>query len=153
MKYTEIQGDLFKNLVRDKDNKLTYTEDDVPVYCHCIANDGRWGAGIAPIFIDRVFDFRKETLYMLNHHKWDGTGCCGLTSKDISGKPSYVTITESLKSLRKSMEESYLLDKDFVVLKMPKIGCGLDKLDWSIVSTLIKGVFSDTNISIEIYYL
>ena len=42
MKYTEIQGDLFKNLVRDKDNKLTYTEDDVPVYCHCIANDGRW---------------------------------------------------------------------------------------------------------------
>jgi hypothetical protein len=169
MKYTEIQGDLFKNLVRDKDNKLTYTEDDVPVYCHCIANDGRWGAGIAPIFIDKVFDFRKETLYMLNHHKWDGTGWCGLTCKVISGKPvfmgnlvtkrstsgkpSYVTITESLKSLRKSMEESYLLDKDFVVLKMPKIGCGLDKLDWSIVSTLIKGVFSDTNISIEIYYL
>lgn len=168
MKYTEIQDDLFKHLIKDNNNNWIYTENDVPVYCHYIANDGRWVAGIAPIFIDKVFDFRKETLYMLNHHKWDGTGWCGLTSRVISGKPvfignlvtkrstsgkpSYETITESLKSLRNSMEESYLLDKDFVVLKMPKIDCDLDNIDWSIVSTLIKGVFSDTNISIEIYY-
>lgn len=168
MKYTEIQDDLFKHLIKDNNNNLIYTGYDVPVYCHCIANDGRWNAGIAPIFIDNVFNLREETLYMLSHHKWNGTGWCGMTSKIISGKPvfmgnlvtkrstsgkpSYETITESLKSLRDNMEKSYLPDKDFIVLKMPKIGCDLDKLEWSIVSTLIKGVFSDTNISIEIYY-
>jgi hypothetical protein len=36
---------------------------------------------------------------------------------------------------------------------MPKIGCGLDGLDWDIVSTLIKGVFSDTDVNIQVYYL
>ena len=31
MKYTEIQGDLFKNLVRDKDNKLIGNPREVRV--------------------------------------------------------------------------------------------------------------------------
>ena len=56
MTYTEIQGDLFQHLYREPSNdKLRYTQSNVPVYCHCIANDGRWGAGIAPVFIDKIF--------------------------------------------------------------------------------------------------
>jgi hypothetical protein len=36
---------------------------------------------------------------------------------------------------------------------MPKIGCGLDDLDWDVVSTIIKGVFAGTDVNIQVYYL
>ena len=36
---------------------------------------------------------------------------------------------------------------------MPKIGCGLDKLDWNVVITIIKNVFLETTIKIDVYYL
>ena len=36
---------------------------------------------------------------------------------------------------------------------MPKIGCGLDKLDWNVVITIIKNVFFETTIRIDVYCL
>ena len=36
---------------------------------------------------------------------------------------------------------------------MPKIGCGLDKLDWNAVRTMIKNVFLETPIKIDVYCL
>ena len=35
-------------------------------------------------------------------------------------------------------------------LAMPLIGCGLDKLDWSIVESMIKKVFEFANIEIMV---
>lgn len=171
MTYTEIQGDLFQHLYHEPSNgKLRYTQMGVPVYCHCIANDGRWGAGIAPVFIDKVFHNRNDVLARLDQHKWDGKGWCAMTSsvldnaqaifeanlitkRSTSGKPSYVTITESLKDLRAQMEKYYLMHQKGTIIRMPKIGCGLDGLDWDVVSTIIKGVFVDTDVNIQVYYL
>ena len=68
MKYTEIQDDLFKHLIKDNNNWI-YTKNDVPVYCHYIANNGRWSTDIATIFIDETLSLREEILHMLNHHK------------------------------------------------------------------------------------
>lgn len=171
MTYTEIQGDLFQHLYREPSNdKLRYTQSNVPVYCHCIANDGGWGAGIAPVFIDKIFKNRNDVLTVLNMHKWDGKGWCAMTSsvleftqavfeanlitkRNTSGKPSYVTITESLKDLRKKMEEYFLFRQHGTIIRMPKIGCGLDGLDWDVVSTIIKGVFAGTDVNIQVYYL
>ena len=36
---------------------------------------------------------------------------------------------------------------------MPKIGCGLDKLQWGKVREIIKEEFKDVDIQIEIRYL
>lgn len=36
---------------------------------------------------------------------------------------------------------------------MPRIGCGLDKLEWNKVKEMIKEIFEDTDIVIEVYYL
>jgi len=33
-------------------------------------------------------------------------------------------------------------------LAIPKIGCGIDKLEWYVVSELIKAIFSDTDVDI-----
>ena len=35
----------------------------------------------------------------------------------------------------------------------PKIGCGLDKLEWPKVEKIIKEVFGDTDMQIKVYYL
>lgn len=76
-----------------------------------------------------------------------------ITKRSTSGKPSYVTITESLKDLREQMEKYYLMHQKGTIIRMPKIGCGLDGLDWDVVSTIIKGVFVGTNVNIQVYYL
>ena len=36
---------------------------------------------------------------------------------------------------------------------MPKIGCGLDKLEWSTVKSMIKNTFLSFNIKITVYSL
>jgi hypothetical protein len=36
---------------------------------------------------------------------------------------------------------------------MPRIGCGFDKLQWKNVKKMIKEIFEDTDVAIEVYYL
>ena len=38
-------------------------------------------------------------------------------------------------------------------IAMPKIGCGLDRLEWNNVRKLIIDTFSDTAITIDVYLL
>ena len=45
-------------------------------------------------------------------------------------------------------------EKHFVQeLAMPRIGCGLDRLDWNVVKKMIKDIFKNDDIKITIYYL
>ena len=61
-------------------------------------------------------------------------------------KPTY-------KALRLSLEatKSHAESKNVLRISMPQKGCGLDKLDWSKVRTLIKEVFRPTNIEIIVF--
>lgn len=45
-------------------------------------------------------------------------------------------------------EEILFFDGMVTKLAMPKIGCGLDILEWNKVSEIIKDVFKDTDIEI-----
>jgi Fe-S cluster assembly ATPase SufC len=38
------------------------------------------------------------------------------------------------------------------VIVMPQIGCGIDRLEWEVVSEIIKGVFSETPHVIKIVH-
>jgi O-acetyl-ADP-ribose deacetylase (regulator of RNase III) len=166
MTYEEIQGDLFFSLRNNE--KFSKVE----CYCHCIANDGKYGKGIAPIFIDEIFKSNYWLKDYLATRPWDGHGkavvsqdydyynrpivyeCHLITKESTYGKPTYETLKESLVDLKsyiiKNNESSiYKID----TLKMPKIGCGLDKLDWDKVSSIIKEVFFNVNIDIKVYYL
>lgn len=61
----------------------------------------------------------------------------------------------TLDNLRVTLEEM----KDFAVemgmnkIAMPKIGCGLDRLDWDDVQEMIHDVFDKTDIEILVCYL
>lgn len=174
MNYKEVQGDLFKGL-RERDGLVESLTDTKEVYCHCIANDGKWGAGIAPVFIDKIFKSRHWLQSALAKNPWNGHGKvivgqnynldnsnfvfdANLITKEFTfGKPTYKTLQESLENLKKYIIDFNTNSPDKTCLikyiKMPKIGCGLDGLNWDKVSEIVKNTFHDMDIDIIVYYL
>ena len=63
-------------------------------------------------------------------------------------KPTYKDFNLSLEKLR---DECII--KNIKTISMPRIGCGLDKLDWNIVKNSIEKLFSKTGITVNVYYL
>ena len=71
-----------------------------------------------------------------------------ITKKFYYSKPTYGSLTESLVELRK-----YMLQNNFKRVLMPKIGCGLDGLQWELVKQIIEKVFEETEIEIKVFYI
>lgn len=71
-----------------------------------------------------------------------------ITKQNCYDKPTYDTLELSLVYLRKLCTELKVSK-----LALPKIGCGLDKLEWNRVLKIIEKVFSETAIDIEICLL
>lgn len=154
MNYKEVKGDLLKY------------DTDKYTFVHCIATDLRWGLGIAPLIIKNTFNaesyVRPKTDSNpkgIDHYIEVGTAELTVTEnakkfynlftkEHTSGKPSYLNFTRSLKSLKEDC-----IKRGIKNLAMPKIGCGLDRLEWEVVREIIKGVFLDTEIDITVVYI
>ena len=132
---------------------------------HCISSDFALGAGIAKEFNKR-FDVKKKLFDIVpwgsNEKYWDGNkyekhhGYCIKTDRIFNlvtkrnhwHKPTLETLKNSLVSMR-NLVLFYNIEK----VAMPKIGCGLDKLNWNDVREIIKDVFNDTDVEILVCYL
>lgn len=143
--------------------KDLFTVSDDYALVHCISADFKLGAGIAREF-DKKFNCRKR-LFDLNDGDndvgyWDnGThGYCILiglcenpiilnlvTKRNYWDKPTLITIKNALSWMKKHCE---MLDIHKVA--MPRIGCGLDRQDWTEVKKLIEEVFDDADIEIVV---
>lgn len=66
-----------------------------------------------------------------------------ITKSKYYGKPTYDTLRMSLESMR-----SQMIDKDIHYLAMPKLGCGLDRLQYGRVRSIIQDVFTGLNLEI-----
>ena len=139
MTFTEINGNLF-------DRKLEENE----YYVHCISRDYACGAGIAK-------EFNKRYNLSLRLLDLPRTSCMVIddvinlvTKARYWQKPTYDSLREALFDLKELCEESWLNVKTLV---MPRIGCGLDKLQWDNVKKMLKETFEDTDVAIEVYYL
>lgn len=146
MKLKEIKGDLFEN--------------ERECYCQCISADFKMGAGIALDFKDR-FKVKDQLVKTYgDYKKWfrrDGAGAVVthdplvinlVTKMNYYDKPTYQTMDIALKQAA-DMCYGY----DIFELAMPKIGCGLDGLNWEKVRKLIEKNFDDLDILISVYYL
>lgn len=145
MTYTEVNGDLFS----------------VPqgyYLAHCISGDFALGAGIAKKF-DSVYNmrfklFRDYPIEDGEKYGWVGSALLIdnvfnlVTKPRYFHKPDYDTLYETLVDMRDQCEEF-----DITKLAMPKIGCGLDRLDWGRVQEIIQDVFDSTDIDILISIL
>lgn len=146
MIFREEQGDLF-------------AEEIVHQYalCHCISSDFALGAGIAKVFAKMGV---KKKLRAEYPKRWESRGYCLFV--DVDGilaanlvtkrfafqKPTLGTLRQSLEDLRVQA-----LERGISRLAMPKIGCGLDKLQWDDVREIIKEVFGADDIEILVRYL
>jgi O-acetyl-ADP-ribose deacetylase (regulator of RNase III) len=138
--FEEIEGDLFS---APKSWHLA----------HCVSSDFHMGAGIAVGFKKKYGSVEK-----LRSQKV-GIGRCAYLNKEryvfylvtkarYFQKPTYQTLESALRHLRELCRRKWLTK-----LAMPRIGCGIDGLQWSKVKRLIRKVFDNTKISVRIYTL
>ena len=70
-----------------------------------------------------------------------------LVVKDkFSDKPTYTALVDSLREMKR-----HALTNGVRHIAMPKVGCGSDGLEWSVVRALIRDIFSESSIQISIY--
>jgi O-acetyl-ADP-ribose deacetylase (regulator of RNase III) len=137
------------------------------VIAHCIAADLGWGSGIAPVIIREVFDAELRCRYKCSNNPDGVPASTNLQPGDILpvearggylvnlitkthswDKPTYRQLADSLIRL-KAWLQSFDSPKEIV---MPQIGCGLDRLEWTVVSLMIKGIFYGMDVDITIVY-
>lgn len=149
MIFTEVYDDLF--------NRELY--HDGVWYVQCISADLRMGRGIAGQFNDH-FDMKRklmekfrieDTINAFRHQKAEvifikEAPVFNLVTKEhYWDKPNLGSMCEALKLLR-----FYCGVFGIKELLMPKIGCGLDKLEWKSVKKIIFSVFENTDMKITV---
>ena len=130
--------------------------DQTTSLAHCVSRDLKMGKGIAKLFRDK---FGRTNELAQANAKIGETAILKLnnpnrfiynmvTKEKYSDFPTYDSLQESLVFTR-----DHAMKNNVDHIAMPKIGCGLDKLNWNAVRTLIKNVFLDTDIKISVYHL
>ena len=126
---------------------------------HCISNDCAMGAGIALKF-DKEFPNMKRRLietiaakrlrypFSIMYVEAEQRVINMVTKEKYWNKPTYNDFLHSLLDVVQLCEK-YNIKK----LGMPKIGCGLDKLQWEKVKEMIEDNFKDLDIEIVVCYL
>ena len=138
----EVQQDLFKV-------PMSYA------LAHCVAQDLRMSRGIAVVFkakFGRIEDLRiqdpsvTDVLQIEDGVSWRKRSIFYLVTKQGSHeKPTYRSIWNTLVKLRDVM-----LSQNVRRLAIPKIGCGLDGLDWKTVRSMLEVIFRFTGIEIMV---
>ncbi|XP_051880651.1 ADP-ribose glycohydrolase OARD1-like isoform X1 [Pristis pectinata] len=136
-----VQGDLFSCPEKD-------------ALAHCISEDCNMEAGIAVLFkrkygcVEELQNQKKKIGDVAVLQKDQRCIYYLITKKLASDKPTYDALQNSLKAMR-----DHCLDNGILKISMPKIGCGLDNLEWDKVSAIIQEVFKSTDIIITVYSL
>ena len=143
MKFEIIKGNLFQEL----------PNEDVYL-AHCISADFGMGKGIVVEF-NKYFDMKNKLTIKYKNYKWT-TGDCILYDRVLNlitkpyywDRPSYYTFKKAIDKMKE-----VVLENDIKTIAMPKIGCGLDRLEWSKVESILYNTFNDTDVYIKVYEL
>jgi O-acetyl-ADP-ribose deacetylase (regulator of RNase III) len=140
-------------IIREEQRDL-FTVPKGHILVHCISADLAMGAGIAKEFTKRGIKAQLQKDYqdievgeclVSNTTGWRAE--LNLVTKEkYWQKPTYKTMRMALENTKSLYEE--LMSYENVKLAMPKIGCGLDRLQWDKVKVIIEEVFADTDVEI-----
>ena len=121
---------------------------------HCISDDFVLGKGIAVEFNKR-YQMRKKLRELYpdsigTDMHLGGAGCILvdkvfnlITKEKYYFKPTYGTLKQAIEPM-----VSQCIELNIKKLAMPKIGCGLDKLEWDKVKEILVKYFKDIDIEI-----
>lgn len=140
MKYQEIKRDLF-------------TVSNNYYLAHCISSDFAMSGGIAVIF-DRKFNL-KEQFKTMDEELLVHPTCILIgrvfnliTKSKVYHKPTYHDFTSAIKLMR-----DICIEKSITKIAMPKIGSGIDGLNWEKNREIINAAFNETDVEILICYI
>lgn len=152
MKIIEIKKDLFKEPFNNEND----------VYAHCISQDFAMGAGIAKTFSEKFPQLVSNKNKMIEEYKnnnpykriyvadCNGTKIVNLVTKQKYWmKPTITNLDLSLWNLRKFIEDNSNIKR----ILMPRIGSGLDRLEWEEVKSAILENLEDLDIEVKVFYL
>jgi len=126
---------------------------------HCVSQDCNMDVGIAVLFKKTFPDLQKycQRVIHTNHLNYpcvipymenDRTVFTLITKKYYYDKPTYENVVKTIKGVA-------FMCKQFNIkfLGMPRIGYGLDKLEWNKVRTIIQETFKELDIKVQIIFL
>lgn len=143
-------------IYREEKRDLFELNSNEWLFAHCISSDFKLGAGIALQFAKNGV---REALVKSYQKEWNGEGYAILTESNgfvvmnlvtkekYYHKPTYVTLREAIISMK-----TQLMHANLKKIAMPRIGCGLDKLSWNEVKSIIEDVFGNTDAEIVVCY-
>ena len=142
--------------IREEQRDLFTVPTDY-ILVHCISADLVMGAGIAKEFTRRGVKAQLQRDYqdieVGDCLVSDTTGWRAefnlVTKEKYWQKPTYDSLKTALVNARINAKILALMNDDKPVkLAMPKIGCGLDHLQWVKVKEIIEEVFANTDVEI-----
>lgn len=71
-----------------------------------------------------------------------------VTKQRFFHKPTYKTLSASLHAMK-----DHCVKKEVKGVAIPKLGCGLDQLEWGRVSRLVQDIFGSVEMEILVYSL
>lgn len=125
-------------------------------FAHCISADFGMGKGIV-IEFNKRFDMKNKLKQAYPNYlqTWANGDCIKeekvfnlITKERYYGKPTLKTMENALIKMKE-----ICLEENITKIAMPKIGCGLDQLNWMDVKQLLFEVFEDTDIEIFVCYI
>ena len=140
--------------IREEQRDLFTVPTDY-ILVHCISADLAMGAGIAKEFARRGVKAKliKKFPGLIKIGDCLITATTGwklefnlVTKEKYWQKPTYYSLKIALNNAKELLLSIY--HKEPMKLAMPRIGCGLDKLEWSKVKAIIEEVFADTDVEI-----
>lgn len=144
------------------EKKMNLFEVDSKYYfAHCISADAginpkAMGLGIVVEFNKKFHMKSKIQQYVKDSGQNLKVGQCVIIGKVVNlitkskyyGKPTYNTLRMSLEDLK-----DFVISENIKYLAMPKLGCGLDRLQYGRVRSIIQDVFTGLDIEILVCYL
>lgn len=137
----EKRGDLFKC-------------PETSSMAHCVSEDLSMSKGIAVVFKNKYkgldeLKTQKKKPGDVAVLKRDGRFIYYMITKErYFHKPTYLSLESSLVMMR-----LHCVENGVQQLAIPRIGCGLDRLEWTKVKNIISTVFKNTGITISVYTL
>lgn len=138
---------------------INYKQEDLfkveSYYAHCISRDFKMMKGIALQF-NHKFDMKNKLKELVKVQPEQFNSKCILRDYTFNLiTKNYYYQKPNLDSLKISLEQlkEQLVNMNINYIRIPLIGCGLDKLSWKDVEKLLHQIFDDTPIIFDVCYL